>query len=150
MKKKKFRVFKYIPMLSALVMILGFVCVYFVIANSNEEDIISYSIISIVRFVFIPLILVINSCVKMWSCIEFSETGIRQTLFGKLNRFITWEEAQEIKRINTGIAEWVFFSKISLEGLSIDKCRRRKDNIFIVSTKEIEEVIKRFAPSRLF
>jgi hypothetical protein len=86
----------------------------------------------------------------MWPCVEFSEDGIEKTLLGKKQRFISWDDVYEIKRINTGIAEWLFFSKVSLEGKSIDKCRNRKDNIFIVSTKEIEEVIKHFAPKELF
>jgi len=85
----------------------------------------------------------------MWPCVEFKKEGIQITLLGYKQRFITWDELYEIRRINTGISEWLFFSKTDLKGKSIDYCRSRRDNIYIVSTKEVEETISQYAPSRL-
>lgn len=149
MKKTKFRVLVYIPILSIIYLFISLICLYFVLTYSNKQDILFIGIISLIMFIVVPLALVVLSFLQMWPCVEFSTEGIEKTFLGKKIRFITWNEIYEIKRINTGIAEWLFFSKTSLEDKSIDKCRRRKDNIFIVSTKEIEEVINHFAPSRL-
>jgi hypothetical protein len=104
---------------------------------------------SVFSLTIIPLTLFMYTFFTMWPSVEFSGNGIEKTLLGKKQRFISWDDVYEIKRIKTGIAEWLFFSKVSLEGKTIDKCRNRKDNIFIVSTKEIEEVIEHFAPNRL-
>ena len=149
MKKTKFRISIYIPILSLIFFVMCLLCLYFALTYSNEQDIVFIGIISFIMFILLPLALVRLSFLQMWPCVEFSEEGIEKTFFGKMDRFIKWDEVYEIRKIKTGISEWLFFSKINLEGKSIDKCRSRKDNIYIVNTKEIEEVIMRFAPSRL-
>lgn len=149
MKKYKFRVLVYIPIFCFILLLLGIGFFWFASTHSDgQETYITVSAI-LLSIIILPLILFIWSFLTMWPCVEFSTEGIEKTFLGKKIRFITWNEIYEIKRINTGIAEWLFFSKTSLEDKSIDKCRRRKDNIFIASTKEIEEVINHFAPSRL-
>jgi hypothetical protein len=124
-------------------------CFYFALTYSNEKNIVFTGIISFIMFILVPLTLVISSFLQMWPCVKFSDKGIEKTFFGRMVRFIKWEDVYEIRKIKTGIAEWLFFSKTNLEGISIDRCRSRKDTIYIVSTKEIEIVIKQFAPMRL-
>jgi hypothetical protein len=124
-------------------------CFYLALTHSSEKNIVFIGIISFIMFILVPLALVISSFLQMWPCVKFSEKGIEKTFFGKMVRFIKWDDVYEIRKIKTGIAEWLFFSKINLEGISIDSCKSRKDNIYIVNTKEIEKTIKRFVPSRL-
>lgn len=149
MQKTKFRILIYIPILSLIYWVISFLCFILVIMSSNEQYYLLIITISFIMLIVVPTILIVSSFRQMWPCVEFTEKGIEKTLFGKALRFIRWDDIYEIKSINTGLAEWIFFSKTSLNGKSIDKCRRRKDNIYIVKNKEIEEVIKYFAPSRL-
>lgn len=149
MEKNKFRVLVYIPIFCFILLLLGIGSFWFALTHSDGQETVIIIIATALSIVISPLALFIWSFTTMWPCVEFTKDGIEKSLIGKKLRCIYWKDVYEIKRINSGIAEWVFFSKISLEGLSIDKCRRRKDNIFIVNTKEIEEVIKRYAPARL-
>jgi len=150
MQKSKFRILVYIPILSLIYWVISFLCFILVLMSSNEPYFLLIVTISFIMLFVVPTFLVVSSFKHMWPCVEFSEEGIEKTIFGKKLRFIRWDDIYEIKSINTGLAEWIFFSKTSLNGKSIDKCRRRKDNIFIVKTKEIEKVINYYAPSRLF
>lgn len=150
MKKTKFRILIYIPIFTLFLLLTSVFTLIIVSPYLNNNEPIVVKIVSVFALTIMPLVLFVYSYFTMWPCVEFSEDGIEKTLLGKKQRFISWDDVYEIKRINTGIAEWLFFSKVSLEGKSIDKCRNRKDNIFIVSTKEIEEVIKHFAPKELF
>ncbi len=149
MEKNEFRVLVYIPIFCFVLFFIGVGFFWFAMTHSNgQETIIEISAIAL-GIVILPLALFIWSFLTMWPCVKFSIEGIEKTLLGKKQKFIRWDEVYEIRRMNTGITEWVFFSKTSLENKSIDQCRNRKDNIFIVSTIDVEKAIKYFAPSRL-
>lgn len=94
----------------------------------------------------LPILLFVISLFMAWPIIEFNTKGLTKTLFNIKLKEISWDEIVDIHRINTGLTEWVFFSKINLKGKSIAYCRWRKDNIYIVSTPEIESIISEFAP----
>jgi hypothetical protein len=149
LEKNKFRILVYIPILAVVFLIIGAMALYFILKYSHGEGTAFEIIFIIVSLVGIPLVLFVSSFITMWPCVEFCKKGIEKTLLGKKQRFISWEEIYEIRRINAGITVWIFFSKVSLEGKKITACRLRKDNIFVVSTPDVEQTINRFAPSRL-
>lgn len=148
--KHKFRVLSYIPIFSFALLIIG--AISFIlslsITDSNESRLVVFA--AFFGIVVCPFSLFIWSFITMWPCVEFNDEGIEKTLLGFKQRFIKWDDIYEIRRISTGINEWLFFSKVELKGKSISYCRGRRDNIFISSTKEIEATIKKYAPSRLF
>ena len=149
MEKNEFRVLVYIPIFCFILFLLGAGFFWFALTHSDgQETVIIISAIAL-SIVILPLALFIWSFMTMWPCVKFSMEGIEKTLLGKKQRYILWDEVYEIRRMKTGIAEWIFFSETSLESKSIDKCRNRKDNIFIVSTIDVEKAIQHFAPSRL-
>lgn len=149
MENNEFRVLVYIPIFYFILFLLGVGFFWFALTHSDGQETVIIIIAIALSIVISPLALFIWSFMTMWPCVKFSTEGIEKTLLGKKQKFIQWDEVYEIRRMNTGIAEWIFFSKTSLENKSIDQCRRRKDNIFIVSTVDVEKVIKHFAPSRL-
>ncbi|PKK99050.1 MAG: hypothetical protein CVV57_04380 [Tenericutes bacterium HGW-Tenericutes-2] len=149
MKKVKFRILIYVPIFTFSLLLISVFTLILISPYLNNDESIAVKMASVFSLTIIPLTLFMYTFFTMWPSVEFSGNGIEKTLLGKKQRFISWDDVYEIKRIKTGIAEWLFFSKVSLEGKTIDKCRNRKDNIFIVSTKEIEEVIEHFAPNRL-
>ncbi len=80
----------------------------------------------------------------MWPCLSFDEKGITKTLLGKKIKFIEWKEVVEIKRFRQGFAIWLFISKVPLNHYSISRCRLRRDNVFIVETEEIINIIQKY------
>jgi len=149
LEKNEFRVLVYIPIFCFIVLLLGIGSFWFALTHSNGQETVIVIIVFALSIVISPLALFVWSFMTMWPCVKFSTEGIEKTLLGKKQKFILWDEVYEIRRMKTGITEWVFFSKTSLENKAIDKCRKRKDNIFIVSTIDVEKAIKHFAPSRL-
>ena len=64
-------------------------------------------------------------------------------LLGKKIKYIEWKEIVEIKRFRQGFVKWLFISKVSLENYSIFRCRLRRDNVYIVETEEIINIIQK-------
>jgi hypothetical protein len=149
MIKTKFRILIYVPIVLLGLLVLSSASFLLALTLLNGQEPVILIIIAGIMLVILPSVLFIWSVKIMWPCVEFSKDGLEKTLFGKKLRFISWDEIYEIRRINAGITEWIFFSMTNLENKSIDKCRNRKDNIFIVSTIDVEKAIKHFAPTRL-
>jgi len=147
--KNKYRVFIYIPTFCFIMFVLGTGGFILTLPMTDPIESRAWIVLSFILISLLPFLLFAWSYFKMWPCVEFKKEGIEKTLLGYKQRFITWDEIYEIRRIRTGISEWIFFSKTDLKEKTISYCRRRRDNIYIVSNKEVEESISEFAPSRI-
>lgn len=140
---KKYRVFAALPIFTLVLLLLGiggFSLVFLDFATYNNSSTFYTLLIFLVIF---PLILFIWSFITMWPCLSFDEKGITKTLLGKKLKYIEWKEIVEIKRFRQGFVKWLFISKVSLENYSIFRCRLRRDNVYIVETEEIINIIQK-------
>jgi len=140
---KKYRVFTALPIFAFALLLLGiggFSLVFLDFATYNNS---STFYILLIFLVILPFILFIWSFVTMWPCLSFDEKGITKTLLGKKLKYIEWKEIVEIKRFRQGFAKWLFISKVPLKNYSISRCRLRRDNVYIVETEEIINIIQK-------
>lgn len=72
------------------------------------------------------------------------EKGLHKSLLGVFfKKTILWDDIKHIKVINTFIP-WVFFSKSNIDGMGITRSRLRRDNIFVVYSKELVSMVKQY------
>ncbi len=152
LKEKKYH--KFITWVS--IPIIMIICaigttVLWYLANFTGEAKIFVRIISTVMFLLLPWGLTFWSIKLGWTVVKIDENGIKRELFGFLfKRQITWEELHEIRFIFVlSGGGWIFFSKKSLENMSLGKARNQKGQIQIVHTERLIEVIRLFTDKEI-
>lgn len=140
---KKYRVFTALPIFAIVLLLLGIggFSLFFLDFELYNNSSTFYTLLFFL--VIFPLVLFIWSFITMWPCLSFDEKGITKTLLGKKLKYIEWKEIVEIKRFRQGFAIWLFISKVPLKNYSISRCRLRRDNVFIVETEEIINIIQK-------
>ncbi|MCL2522788.1 MAG: hypothetical protein FWE36_08030 [Erysipelotrichales bacterium] len=93
----------------------------------------------------LPTLAFITGAHRGFSIIEFSEKGVKKSLFKIFNRIeITWENVHELRYYSSGIS-WIFLSKIPLDNMSFNQVIRKKKEVIIIQLSDKNyEILRKY------
>jgi len=111
-------------------------------ARGNPSVSIIAIIVGSVMLLVVPFLLFLYSFITMWSIVTIDEKGMHKALLKRFfKKTILWEEMVEIRTIRTIGSPWVFFSKSVISDMSLSRCKRRRDNIWVMYTQKLEKLV---------